>query len=212
MKRDYTIVRKDRDGFDATKKPTAIDVAWAAGIYEGEGSCCKAGHNGKSFNVLISQKDPELLYRLKELFGGRVSLYTNGVGKGGKFYVYHWSICGDRGRVFLSCIYPFLTARRKAQIEATSANDFLEYVADLLHPNFGNDPYMIYESIWAQVRANIELRKKKALEHKRKRHAEYEMKRANDLGYKEKKREAQRRRRQLQKEQKVHLVEMQKTA
>ena len=207
MKREYTIVRKDRAGFDAVKKPTAIDVAWAAGIYEGEGCCVKAGNSYNSFSVMVSQKDPELLYRLKEFFGGRVTQYKNG-----KFDVYHWVVCGDRGRVFLGCIYPFLTARRKAQIENTTANDFLEYIADLLHPVFGDEPYTVYESLWERVRQNIELTRQRAREHKRKRHAEYELERANDLVYKEKKRDAQRRRRQLQKDQNLHLVEMQKSA
>jgi hypothetical protein len=211
-KREYTIVRKDRAGYDATKVPTAIDVAWAAGIYEGEGSCGKAGHNGKSFNVCVPQKYPELLYRLKDLFGGRVTLYENGVGKGGKFQVYHWSICGDRARVFLGCIYPFLTARRKAQIESTSANDFLEYVEDLLHPVFGSDLYKIHESLWERVRQNIEIQRKKAKEHRKKMLAAYELSRANDQEYKEKKRDAQRRRRKLAKEQKLHLVEVQNSA
>src|ERR1700733_5848744 len=112
MKREYKIVRKDRAGYDATKKPTAIDVAWAAGIYEGEGCCVKAGKNKQAFSVMVSQKDPELLYRLKEWFGGRVTLYKNGVGKkDSNFQVYHWLVCGDRGRVFLACIFPFMTAR-----------------------------------------------------------------------------------------------------
>jgi hypothetical protein len=120
--------------------------------------------------------------------------------------------CGDRARVFLGCIYPFMTSRRKAQIESTSANDFLEYVADLLHPVFGSEPYTVYESLWERVKQNVDIQRKKALEHRRKYHTEYELKRANDLVYREKKREAQRQRRKLAKEQKLHLVEMQKSA
>jgi len=213
VKREYKIVRKDRAGYDAIKKPTAIDVAWSAGIYEGEGSCCKAGNNNQSFVVLVSQKDPEILYRLKDWFGGNVTLYKNGVGKkGSNFEVYHWRICGDRGRVFLGCIYPFLTARRKSQIDTTSANDFLEYVDDLLHPVFGAESFSIYDSLWERVKQNIEVQRRRAIEHKRKRQAAYDLSRANDGIYKEKRREAQRQRRKLQKEQKLHLVEMQKLA
>lgn len=213
VKREYKIVRKDREGFDAVKKPTAVDVAWCAGIYEGEGSCSKAGMHKQAFVVLVSQKDPEILYRLKDWFGGTVKLYKNGVGhKGSNFEVYHWRISGDRGRVFLACIYPFLTARRKSQVEGTSANEFLEYVEDLLHPVFGNEPYMIYESLWERVRQNIEIQKQKSREHYRKIRAAYELRRANDEEYREKKRESQRQRRKLQKEQKLHLVETQKLA
>ena len=56
-------IRRDKPGLDATKAPTALDVAWAAGIYEGEGSCVAGGTKGKSFSVTVTQKDPELLYR-----------------------------------------------------------------------------------------------------------------------------------------------------
>jgi hypothetical protein len=124
-------VHKDKPGLDATKTPTALDVAWAAGIYEGEGSCVVSGKGKKSFSASVSQKDPELLYRMRDLFGGGVKFYQN-VGPGHKFDCYHWVICGDRARAFLGAIYPHLTARRKAQIDSTSVRNFLDFAYDLL--------------------------------------------------------------------------------
>ena len=143
------IVRKDKPGLDATKTPTALDVAWAAGIYEGEGSCVANGKKYASFSVTVSQKDPELLYRIRDFFGGGIKLYD--VGYQRKFQCYHWSICGDRARVFLGAIYPFLTSRRKAQIDSTSARVFLDYAYDLLVLNNAAGPCDRYQSLCARV-------------------------------------------------------------
>jgi len=132
-------VRENKPGLEPIKVPTAIDVAWAAGIYEGEGTCSiKGGSSGKgSYSTTVSQKDPELLYRLRDLFGGSVNLYK--VGTKRKFEVHHWLVSGDKARGFLAAIYPFLTCRRKAQIDATNARFFLEYASDLLRINY-SDP------------------------------------------------------------------------
>ena len=76
MERGYKIVKKDHQGMDAVKRPTAIEVAWAAGIYEGEGSCV-TNHSGsgyESFVASVNQKDPEILYRMRDLFGGTIKL------------------------------------------------------------------------------------------------------------------------------------------
>ena len=58
MERTYKIVKKDRKGMDAVRRPTAIDIAWAAGIYEGEGSCI-TNHNAKWSDVVCCQREPE---------------------------------------------------------------------------------------------------------------------------------------------------------
>ena len=102
MERTYKIVKKDRKGMDAVRRPTAIEVAWAAGIYEGEGSCV-ANHNSKgyeSFVVSVNQNDPELLYRMREMFGGSIIL-CNRKFNGKPRPIYHWKICGDRARTFI---------------------------------------------------------------------------------------------------------------
>ena len=52
-------------------------------------------------------------------FGGSVK--DNGNGSG----CHNWDCCGDRGRLFITLIYKFMTARRKRQIDATGARDFL---------------------------------------------------------------------------------------
>jgi hypothetical protein len=110
--------RPNKPELDATKVPNALDIAWSAGIYEGEGTCRLCGHTKRGFMVSVAQKDPELLYRLRDWFGGSI----RGVSKSG---CHNWEICGDRARIFIALIYGFLTARRKAQADGTRALEFL---------------------------------------------------------------------------------------
>ena len=69
---------------------TAQDIAWAAGIYEGEGYCRTTKDPGSgrpsSFGVVLSQKEQWLPVRLMTMFGGRIAQYKN---KNGKEY-WHW--------------------------------------------------------------------------------------------------------------------------
>ena len=99
-----------REGLDtkkATEKPTIQDIAWAAGIYEGEGHSVKNGKN--STTVVITQKDRWLLDRLQKLFGGSV---FNRYGR-----IHKWQINGARARGFLMTIYKFLSPRRQFQAQ-----------------------------------------------------------------------------------------------
>lgn len=111
--------RPNRPELEATKVPTTIDIAWAAGIYEGEGCCRNCGRGKRSFMASVAQKDPELLYRLQEWFGGNIQ------DNAPKHDFRVWNICGDRARIFIALIYGYMTARRKSQIDATGALDFL---------------------------------------------------------------------------------------
>src|ERR1700677_4668129 len=131
-------VRENKPGLEAIKVPTAIDIAWAAGIYEGEGSCSIKTGSAGSYSIRVSQKDPELLYRLRDFFGGTVKFYK--VGAKRAFECHCWSVNGDKARGFLAAIYPFLTARRKAQIDSSNARFFLEYAGGLLRLDTANEP------------------------------------------------------------------------
>jgi len=88
------------------------DIAWAAGIYEGEGN-----FTGKTVRVV--QKDSWLVYELQRIFGGKVKQYNG----------YHqWTMHGWKCRGFILTIFTFLSPRRKAQI--------LEYPLFFKNPNF----------------------------------------------------------------------------
>jgi hypothetical protein len=99
---------------------TNLEVAWAAGIFEGEGSCNPVPPRGKYTvprqMVGVSQKDPWLLERLKDMFGGHIYLKSD---RRNPSPLYRWQIDGPRGRGFLLTIYPFLSPRRKEQIMRT---------------------------------------------------------------------------------------------
>src|SRR6267154_2064794 len=123
----------DRPDLDATKVPTLIDVAWSAGIYEGEGHSRLCGRGKRSLAVGIAQKDPEILYRIRDWFGGSVRYHmARYSGKPYKLHTLH--ICGDRARIFLAAIYYLLSARRKSQITVINALEFMDEEPSVSYP------------------------------------------------------------------------------
>jgi hypothetical protein len=101
------------------------DIAWAAGVYEGEGSCQKAGGKGRYTTevVRIGQKDSWLCERLRALFGGSVRLVKAHTSRSGikRRDFYTWLLTGARARGFLLTVFTFLSTRRRAQIAAVLA-------------------------------------------------------------------------------------------
>lgn len=89
-----------------------IDIAWAAGIYEGEGSVAFYGRKepGRS-RIIVVQKDPWILYRLQSLFGGSVD------GPYKSRNVQMWRITGPRAAGFAMTIFSFLSPRRRQQLK-----------------------------------------------------------------------------------------------
>lgn len=93
-----------------TREPSECDIAWMAGIYEGEG--CVSGIKGRTI-ALVNQKDPEILYRIREMFGGSITE----VRKGTRFNCHVWKLYGDVARSMFAQILPYMSTRRKMQIE-----------------------------------------------------------------------------------------------
>lgn len=104
---------------EPVREPSGMDVAWIAGLYEGEGTCWDSRKN--QIVCGIYQKDPEILYRCLEMFGGTISQNRH---RTPDKVCNIWGLTGDNARVFLQVIYPFMSARRKAQIDATSFRKF----------------------------------------------------------------------------------------
>lgn len=103
--------------------PTIRDIAWAAGIYEGEGTCQSVKYAqgiAKGVAVRVVQKDAWLTARLRELFGGSNSKYSIRCGSpknpGERREYWHWDLYGSRAIGFLETIYVFLSPRRQEQI------------------------------------------------------------------------------------------------
>jgi len=88
-----------------TLRATTQDLVWAAGIYEGEGSC-RYGTGSEA--ACVSQKDDWLLLRLQALFGGTITRSNSACGL--------WQIYGARARGFLQSIYGLLSPRRQDQV------------------------------------------------------------------------------------------------
>ena len=53
-------------GLPPTKSPSLLDIAWAAGIVEGEGSF--GGKKRSTVTVQVCQKEPEILHKLRDFF------------------------------------------------------------------------------------------------------------------------------------------------
>ena len=85
-----------------TEQATPNDFRWAAGLWEGDGSC------GGSSQVNIPQKNRWVLDRVRTLFGGHVGPCS---------YRFQWSISGAKARVFIQSIYGELSSRRKIQVK-----------------------------------------------------------------------------------------------
>ena len=101
-------------GYEAYEHPTPMEIAWAAGIFEGEGCAYRNGRNGTF--ALVAQKERWLVDRLQSLFGGSVKEIVRkpkASFKGGTYY--GWNACGARARGFLMTVYKFLSPRRKEQ-------------------------------------------------------------------------------------------------
>jgi len=116
-------IKGNNPELDATKVPSALDIAWSAGIYEGEGCCRNCGKGKRGFMVSVGQKDPELLYRLRDWFGGNIQ------DQAPKHDFRLWNACGDRARIFIALIYEYMTSRRRSQIDDTGALNFLGSVS-----------------------------------------------------------------------------------
>lgn len=99
----------------ATEHPTSLDIAWAAGLIEGEGSMAPAGGSSR---VYLHQTDRWILDRFLALFGGTVEV-TRPAGRSKDGFqrqdLHAWWITGARARGFLMTIYKFLSPKRKMQ-------------------------------------------------------------------------------------------------
>lgn len=101
---------KDGSSLEPTKAPTAMDVAWAAGFFEGEGCVY---NSGRGIVVLVAQKDPEVLFRLKAWFGGSIHKRNHSGAK--KITLHAWMVSGNRARNFMRVTWDYLSTRRQAK-------------------------------------------------------------------------------------------------
>lgn len=106
---------------------TQNELGWAAGFWEGEGSCNfyetqrKRGekiYRSKRLYVTVTQIDKTPLVRLKRLFGGSISKQLNNVANryGWKCRpIYRWAVGNELARNFTKAIVQYVVGRRKQQ-------------------------------------------------------------------------------------------------
>ena len=81
------------------------DRLWFAGFFEAD------GYVSKEQCVIIDQKDPDVLYKVQDIFGGSiVKLATRNL--------HRYRLGKSKSVDLLRSIYPFMSPRRKGQIEA----------------------------------------------------------------------------------------------
>jgi hypothetical protein len=93
------------------------DLAWAAGFFDGEGSTVVIHKNHNiSFRMAITQKHPEVLYKLQSAVGvGKVYL-SNKIYKGHKSKLHRWQTTNHVDTIkAMEAIWPFLGSQKREQ-------------------------------------------------------------------------------------------------
>lgn len=99
------------------KPPTSLELAWCAGLFEGEGTICFAN---KTILVSINMTDEDVLRKFFKII--RCG-YLNGPYKARKSThkpSWHWRLQGGEwAQTVISMFWPWLCSRRKSQFAAS---------------------------------------------------------------------------------------------
>jgi len=101
----------------AKRRPTQRMLGWAAGFYEGEGTCYYSA-TARSHRLVINQVEREPLEQMMKYFGGhiyRIPAHKRSVPS------WRYQIYGARARGLLLTLYALLSAKRQAQIRKVIA-------------------------------------------------------------------------------------------
>jgi len=90
---------------------SAIDLAWLAGLIEGDGSISLK--EGKYVMVQIANADLALLQEVRKLVGGHI--YEKKLSKSalGKKSTYSWQKVGHKARMLAEALLPFIKGSKK---------------------------------------------------------------------------------------------------
>jgi len=99
-----------------------LDLAWAAGFFDGEGcaTIARVKPGGRNVNgcyamrLQVSQVNPDPLVRMRELFGGSIGAKPPNNPRQSPGHV--WWLCGPAAADALRCMLPFL--RLKGRVAA----------------------------------------------------------------------------------------------
>ena len=90
----------------ANSRVDIVDLAWAAGFLEGEGSFTIQS-NGKHY-VQAPQVQREPLDRLRAMFGGSICFTSS--------RIFRWRLCGPAAAGLMMTLYQWMSPRRREQI------------------------------------------------------------------------------------------------
>jgi hypothetical protein len=96
----------------AKTRPIQRDLGWAAGFYEGEGSCFYS-KTARSHRLVINQVEREPLERMIQYFGGHIHSIPARLRSQQSW---RWQCYGARARGIALTLYALLSKKRQAQI------------------------------------------------------------------------------------------------
>lgn len=127
----------------------ALDVRYVAGFFDGEGCIVisyseaspKRSYRKMSLMVSVAQKNPEVLYLIRGMFGGQIQ-----INKRTGCHSLRWS--PRAGGIFLKEIYPYLVVKKK---QAELALQYRALVATGCERRMGRSGSFIPEGRWNET-------------------------------------------------------------
>ena len=94
---------------------TGEEVAWLAGLYEGEGTCVALHKNGRApMRLVIGMTDRDVIEKVQKIAGcGWVGTRA---GSGTHKDLHVWAVGGEAARQVAEAIYPHLGKRRQDRL------------------------------------------------------------------------------------------------
>jgi DNA-binding CsgD family transcriptional regulator len=116
----YSVLERSGDGVvmeGGFRCVTPIDIAWLAGLVEGEGNI---SINGRSFTIRVKMGDHDIVERAAALLGGR--LYPIRAPRAGRKAMWLTQIKGATAAGWAMTLYPWLGLRRRQQVRDALAH------------------------------------------------------------------------------------------
>lgn len=107
----------------AKENPTEAELAWAAGVLDGEGCICiygrpgriskKSGFRALALIINVVNTDPRMPFKMKEIFGGNCNLTAERRNNPRRRPVMSWIITGRPAGVVLTKVLPYLVIKKE---------------------------------------------------------------------------------------------------
>lgn len=93
------------------RRVTAMEIAWLAGLLEGEGS---VSINGRSCTVRVKMTDHDVVARAADILGARI--YDDGIRRTGLKQIWTAQVKGTLAAGWAMTLYPWFGVRRRGQV------------------------------------------------------------------------------------------------